>query len=148
MNIGTGKRSPAILAELLAAHTPEMPRVIGLQWPDPPPLTIPSEGDEGLAGLLFTGRYALAPMLGWHCDHLRDSRGQDMEGFPDWIITREVVIFVELKRERDRLRPEQVACAGRLLRAGAWYELWRPSDWERIGAILRRGQRPLVDGRD
>lgn len=148
MNIGTGKRSPAILRAILDGQIPTVPPAIGFDWPDAPPLTLASEGDSGMAGLLFTGRYPLAVACGWHCDHMRDSRGQGMEGFPDWIITREVVIFVELKRERDRLRPEQVAYAARLMRAGAWYELWRPSDWERIGAILRTGQRPLVDSRD
>lgn len=151
-SIGKGKRSPDVLTGLLAAADPldfTDRRDLGLRmaWPDPPPPTIPSEGDAGLAGLLFTGRYALAPMMGWHCDHIADSRGVGMEGFPDWILIREVVIFVELKRERDRLRGEQTAYAVRLMRAGAWYELWRPGDWQRIGEILKTGQRPLIDGR-
>lgn len=138
--IAASKPSAAILGEL-AQGAPRI-EIPDLEWPEPPPLTIKSEGDEGLAGLLFTGRYPLAVALGWHSIHVRDSRGMAIVGFPDWILIREVVIFAELKRQKDRLSAEQAETAARLMQAGAWYELWRPSDWERIGHILKHGRKP------
>lgn len=143
-NIAGGKASPEILRDMLDAADPDRYRWAewrAVEWPDAPPLTIPSEGENGLGGLLF-GTYGLARQCGWACYHCRDSRGQPIEGFPDWVLIRETVIFVELKRQRDRLNPDQARTARLLIRAGAWYELWRPGDWDRIRDILLTGMRP------
>jgi hypothetical protein len=113
--------------------------------PDPLPLSIPSEGADGLAGILFgqgsQSGWGFAQLCGWHCIHARDSRGQGIDGLPDWICMRECVIYVELKRQRDELRPAQVDMAARLIAAGAHYLLIRPSDWREICEVLIHGPR-------
>lgn len=111
--------------------------------PEPPPLSINSEGADGLAGLLFgqgaQPGWGFAQLCGWHCVHARDSRGQEIEGLPDWICIRECVIYVELKRQRDELRPAQVDMAARLIAAGAHYYLVRPGDFTDFCTVLIHG---------
>ena len=94
---------------------------------------------------LFSRKDGLAPMLGWTLTyHTLRSKGST-SGFPDRVLVRERVIFVELKREltgkpsvdRDR----QPTAAQRewltaLARAGAELYVWRPSDLDEIAQIL------------
>jgi hypothetical protein len=72
------------------------------------------------------------------CDwlHLRywhdtDSR-RNVPGWPDLVIVGNGVVFVELKTERGRVRPEQQAWHDDLKRAGAEVYIWRPSHWDFI----------------
>lgn len=113
-----------------------------LVMPAAPPLDINSEGADGLAGILFgmgtRDGWGIAQLLGWECTHVRDSRGQDFEGMPDYLCTRERVVWVELKRQADRLNLRQVDRAAQLIAAGAEYYAVRPSDFTAICEALRR----------
>ena len=51
---------------------------------------------------------------------------------------RERVLWRELKRDKGVLSPEQSEWAVALQDAGADYDTWRPGDWDRIVAELRR----------
>lgn len=85
-----------------------------------------------------------AHLLGWRVAHFRpgmNRRGQwqtavagDGAGFPDLVLVRNRVIFVELKAAKGRLRDNQVEWMEALRDTGAWYEVWRPEDW-RDGTI-------------
>lgn len=69
----------------------------------------------------------------------------DGKGFPDLIIVGSRLIARELKAERGRLSPEQVAWRGALFIAGVDATAWYPSDW-RSGRIERE-LRALAGGR-
>lgn len=81
----------------------------------------------------------LAKLRGWLTYHTYDSRRSD-EGFPDLVMVRERVIYVELKGERrDRkLSKVQQEWVGRLHDAGQEVYVWRPSDWTTIASTLAR----------
>lgn len=76
----------------------------------------------------------LAHYRGWLCAHFRPAQVrtgkwvtpmQGDVGYPDLTLARRgVVLHVELKAEKGRLRPEQMAWADQL---GESYRLWRPS---------------------
>ncbi len=84
---------------------------------------------------LFRGPKALANMLGWCSYHTLRSRGSK-SGYPDRTCVRERIIFAELKREKTKPTPDQVAWLDRLAAAGGEVYLWRPSDLEEVGQIL------------
>ena len=67
-------------------------------------------------------RSALTP-TGW-----RTPVAGDGAGFPDLVLVRDRVLFVELKTDRGRVRPEQEWWGDALARAGAEYHVWRPRD--------------------
>lgn len=107
------------------------------------PLTEIKESDWD--GQLFRSRGGVARLLGWRlCYHTLRSRGSQ-PGFPDRVIVRDRVIFVELKREltgkksedKNRVPSEtQVDWLTGLAKGGAEVYLWRPSDLDEIGLIL------------
>ena len=79
-----------------------------------------------------------AKALGWIVYHTHDSRRSE-PGFPDLILIRgNVLVAVELKTMKGRVRPEQVlwveAFAG-VSQVSSM--LARPSDWEQIERVLR-----------
>lgn len=86
----------------------------------------------------------LANLTGWKCYHTHDSR-RSQKGFPDLVLVRSpLVLFVELKSEDGKLRPEQEAWLEALSRCeGVEARLWRPGMWPEIEEILcrRRSQR-------
>ncbi len=84
---------------------------------------------------LFRGDKALANMLGWTTYHVLRSKGS-RAGYPDRTCVRERILFAELKREKTKPTPDQVAWLDRLAAAGGEVYLWRPSDLEEIGKIL------------
>jgi DNA/RNA-binding domain of Phe-tRNA-synthetase-like protein len=51
--------------------------------------------------------------------------------------SRGEIIFVEMKTERGKLRPEQIIWQDALIGAGARYFLWRPSMFAEVEATLR-----------
>lgn len=70
-----------------------------------------------------------AKTFGWLTYHTHDSRRSN-PGFPDLVLARNgEVLFVELKSEKGRLRPEQAAWHDAL--DDGWQEVhvWRPADW-------------------
>lgn len=78
-----------------------------------------------------------ARLSGWVLYHTHDSR-RSPAGFPDLVLVRERVVFAELKAEKGRVTPEQLAWLGRLWQAGAEAYLWRPSGWPEIERLLGR----------
>ncbi len=79
----------------------------------------------------------LARLAGFLVYHTHDSR-RSAPGFPDLVLVRPpVVLFVELKSESGKLRPEQKAWLD-ALRACESVEayLWRPGDWPEIEKTL------------
>jgi hypothetical protein len=92
-----------------------------------------------------------AQALGWLCYHTHDSR-RSAAGFPDLVLVRDRVLFVELKTERGKLSGAQEqwrdAIVGAIRRwttkqGAAYYAapfqwcLWRPSNWSTIEEVLR-----------
>jgi hypothetical protein len=84
----------------------------------------------------------LARLAGWKAYHTFDSR-RSTAGFPDLVLVRPpVVLFVELKSEEGKLRPEQKAWLEVLSRCErVEARLWRPGMWPEIERVLcRRGR--------
>jgi len=79
---------------------------------------------------------ALAKRNGWRgIYHTHDSR-KSQKGFPDLVLTRERVIFIECKSDDGELTADQLNWRDWLLAAKAeWYCL-RPRDWAEIERIL------------
>lgn len=94
----------------------------------------------------------LARMCGWRVAHFRPARTEtgwvtpvagDGKGFPDLVLVRDRVLFVELKSATGRLSEDQVAWLQELAAAGADARVWRPGDWDEIEAALRRRRAEL-----
>jgi hypothetical protein len=70
-------------------------------------------------------------------------------GFPDLVMTRERVLFAELKSAKGVLSDEQSDWVGGLVGAKAEFHLWKPEDWQdgTIENVLRRRspEHPLRD---
>lgn len=80
----------------------------------------------------------MARTFGWRVAHFRPARtakgwrtavGYDGAGFPDLVLVRDRVVFVELKGAGGRLRDEQNEWRSALERSGAEWHLWGPGDW-------------------
>lgn len=89
-----------------------------------------------------------AQLLGWRVAHFRPAltaRGwrtpvaADGVGFPDLVLVRDRVLFVELKSARGRIGVEQRAWQDALQAAGAVSAVWTPRDWSNgyIEGVLR-----------
>lgn len=84
----------------------------------------------------------MAKSLGFHLTyHTHDSRRSN-PGFPDLVLLNARsgrLIFVELKAQSGRVRPEQETWINALRAGGHTAELWRPADWlsGRIMDVLR-----------
>lgn len=89
-----------------------------------------------------------AQRLNWRVAHFRpaqNARGDwrtpvaaDGKGFPDLVLVRERVLFVELKVNGNKLAPDQVAWRDALQTAGANWHHWTPDDWPAIEQTLKR----------
>jgi hypothetical protein len=72
----------------------------------------------------------------WRHFHPYDMRRSD-PGWPDLVFARvPEVIFVELKTDRGRLKPEQIAWLDLLTACGQECHVWRPRDFEMVKARL------------
>lgn len=88
-----------------------------------------------------------AHLTGWLALHIpttQDATGRhrtavayDGAGFPDLILTRNRIIYAELKTQQGRLTPNQQTWRNALTKAGAEYYVWRPSDWNQIIETLK-----------
>lgn len=78
-----------------------------------------------------------AEIMGWRWYHVPDSR-RSTAGFPDLVlIRRPLVLWVELKSERGRLKPDQKVWLDDLRACGQVVYVWRPSDWPMVEKVLR-----------
>lgn len=81
----------------------------------------------------------LAALLKWRVAHFRPGLTQsgnwrtpvaaDGKGFPDLVLVRDRVLFVELKSARGTLTREQMDWGTALAQAEADFVTWRPKDW-------------------
>lgn len=77
----------------------------------------------------------LARRHGWKCYHAFDSR-KSAAGFPDLVLVRDRVLFVELKTATGTTSPDQDIWLEALRAAGAEVHVWRPADWPAIARNL------------
>jgi hypothetical protein len=91
----------------------------------------------------------LAHTYGWRVMHVRPSRvGEErwatatsIPGWPDLtLLGHGRALFVELKSEKGRLRPEQLEVIALLRAAGLDARVWKPSSWLEIEATLTGGR--------
>lgn len=90
----------------------------------------------------------LAEHLGWSWVHFRPARtatgwatpvsGPLGKGWPDLVLVRERVIFVELKADQGRTSPAQWSVLEALKDAAAEFFVWRPIDFEQVHETLAR----------
>ncbi len=89
----------------------------------------------------------LARLYRWRVAHFRPGRtakgwrtavSGDGKGFPDLVLVREYVLFVELKTDSGRLTAEQKVWQAALQAAGQRALVWRPANWKAIEATLAR----------
>ncbi len=92
----------------------------------------------------------LARLHGWKVAHFRPARTEqgwrtpvsaDGKGFPDLVLVRGRVLFVELKSAKGRLTYEQHEWLDALTRAGAEVHVWRPDDFDRAHDVLKEHAR-------
>lgn len=86
--------------------------------------------------MLFSRDKGLAGSLGWSFNyHVLRSKGSQA-GFPDRVIVRERVVFVETKAAHGKLSDAQVGWLTALARAGAEVYVWRPADLDEAARVL------------
>jgi hypothetical protein len=80
----------------------------------------------------------LAKDLGWLTYHTLRSKGSE-PGFPDLVLVRgERVLFIEVKTMKGKLSSAQSFWLGALGQTTVEVYLWRPSDIQEVGEVLRR----------
>jgi len=77
----------------------------------------------------------LATENGWRWYHPTISK-RSKEGFPDLVLVKQYVLWLELKTESGQPTAEQLAWGESLLAAGQDYRLVRPSDWPELVRVL------------
>jgi hypothetical protein len=77
----------------------------------------------------------LARLKNWLVYHVFDSRRSE-SGWPDIVLCKDRVIFVEVKTQKGRLSPAQKSWLDALEKAGAECYVWRPADWPAIEKLL------------
>ena len=86
-----------------------------------------------------------AQTFGWLVYHTYDSR-RSHPGFPDLVLCRPPdVLYLELKSEKGRLRPDQDSWIGALRQSGQNVQVWRPSDW--LDGTVMQALKPRVVAR-
>lgn len=84
----------------------------------------------------------LARLSGWLCYHTFDSR-RSAKGFPDLVMVKNgKILFIEVKTEKGKLTEHQQEWLASLEavekeNTTILVDLWRPSQWEQIEAILK-----------
>ncbi len=78
----------------------------------------------------------VARSTGWPSIYHTFNSRRSSHGFPDLILVRERILYIELKREKTKPTPEQIEWLDRLATAGGEVYLWRPSDLDEAGRIL------------
>ncbi len=106
-----------------------------------PPAPPPDESEAAFQSRVI----ALAVSLGWlvHAERAgRTAKGwrtpiSGAAGFPDLVLVRGRVVWVELKSEKGRVSPDQETWITMLAAAGQEVYIWRPSSWPNIQRTLR-----------
>lgn len=89
---------------------------------------------------------ALAHLNGWRVSGFRTAQvgkswqtpvRHDAKGWPDLVLVRDRVIFVELKTNKGRISDAQDEWIMALETAGQEVYVWRPSDWDEVVEVLR-----------
>ena len=86
----------------------------------------------------------LAKTLGWRVYHTYNSR-RSAHGFPDLVLVRDRVVYLELKREKTHPTDEQKAWIRDLLAAGAEVYIARPRNLDELGKVLSSRHRVTID---
>lgn len=84
-----------------------------------------------------------AKMNGWRAYSIPDARRATEIGYPDitlWHPVFKKFMFAELKREKGKLRVDQVRVIDELRSLGFKVYVWHPSDWEAIEEFLGPSQ--------
>jgi hypothetical protein len=77
-----------------------------------------------------------AKLKGWDLRyHTQHSLGS-APGFPDWLLVRDRVVFIELKGDGGKLSLYQGRWIEGLRAAGAEVHVWWPSDWDDVVRVL------------
>lgn len=93
---------------------------------------------------LFETKRGVATQLGWTLNfHVLYARGAS-PGFPDWVLARDRLLFVELKTSKGVISGHQVRWLTGLAKAGCEVYVWRPEDLDEAGRVL--GKRWIWDG--
>jgi len=79
----------------------------------------------------------LAKLLNWSYYHTYSSR-RSVAGFPDLVLVKDRIIFVELKSETGRLTKEQEQWRDSLRVAGVEWYLVRPTGLSDFAQVLQR----------
>lgn len=78
----------------------------------------------------------LLDRMGWLWHHETDSR-KSRRGFPDLVAVKGArVLFIELKTNKGRIRPEQHEWLDRLRATAVEVYVWRPADWPEVVSTL------------
>jgi hypothetical protein len=120
----------------------EQPQLAGMPAPRP------HLSERELQGCVIDA----AHIFGWRVAHFRPAMtkhgwrtavGADGAGFPDLVLVRDEILFVELKVRRNTLSAEQAEWIVALRAAGVDAHVWTDSDWldGTIEARLRRADR-------
>lgn len=90
----------------------------------------------------------LAHLRRWRVAHFRPARtgsgewrtpvAADGKGYPDLTLTRDRVVFAEMKKQREKPRADQVEWLDALAQAGGEVYVWTLDDLVEIDQILRR----------
>jgi hypothetical protein len=110
------------------------------------------ESEDGFQGWLIDRAHTLH----WTVAHFRAARVKgkdgdetwrtpvqaDGKGFPDLVLVRDRVIYVECGKDGKRLSPAQVMWRDALLEAGAEWYMWTPKDRAEAEWVLRLDRRP------
>lgn len=94
-----------------------------------------------------------ARLLGWRVRVVdqRNARGQlrarheDQQGWPDLLLVKDRVVWLELKAFGKSLSPTQVECIRELREAGAEVHVVTPAHWLSLQVFLE-GDRSALDG--
>ena len=72
-----------------------------------------------------------ARALGWAAYHTHDSR-RSAPGFPDLVLIKDRIVFVEVKTDKGRVKPEQEEWGRRIVAAGGEWYVYRPKHWKEV----------------
>lgn len=86
-------------------------------------------------------RPGIARQVGFRCYHTYRSKRSE-PGFPDWTLTRERLLFVELKTATGKVSDAQKTWGRDLIRANVEFYIPRPDDLDLLALILSSRQNP------